>query len=189
MEQFIHLLAAFLHDHHHARIQCVVTSWQTRLLILQYSSFFIEVPLWSVNSIDIAIDGADSILPKDYLVIKGGGAALLQEKLVALIAQSFVIVAEAGKRVQNNPCVPIEVLPLALKAVEGELGKRALKVQLRVCSGGKVGPIVTDNGNFIVDAFFERVDAELALWLKGITGVIEHGIFQIPHTLITEAND
>jgi ribose 5-phosphate isomerase A len=195
IEQFIHLLATAVESQKiKDKIKCVATSWQTRLLILKYSKQFVEVPLWSVCEINFTVDGADSILPEGNFLVKGGGAALLQEKLVALSSRSLFILAEQNKLLKGNVIkVPIEVLPLALTFVQQTLTKKALKVELRQCTGaggaGKCGPIVTDNGNFILDATFDRLNSELAEWIKAISGVIEHGIFHLPYTLITESED
>ena len=136
--------------------------------------------LYEHPEVDVAIDGADQIDPKLNL-IKGIGAALTREKVVAESAKLFIVVADEGKLVQRlgeaGP-VPLEVLPFAVPKVLRELQKKVLKAEVRHGTG-KVGPILTDNGNFIVDAYFDRIDnpEELHTNLKMITGVIETGIF------------
>ena len=136
--------------------------------------------LYEHSEVDVAIDGADQIDPKLNL-IKGIGAALTREKVVAESAKLFIVVADEGKLVQRlgeaGP-VPLEVLPFAVPKVLRELQKKVLKAEVRHGTG-KVGPILTDNGNFIVDAYFDRIDnpEELHTNLKMITGVIETGIF------------
>ena len=136
--------------------------------------------LYEHPDVDVAIDGADQIDPKLNL-IKGLGAALTREKVVAESARLFIVVADERKLVQRlgGECpVPLEVLPFAVPKVLRELRKTALKAEVRR-GAGKVGPVVTDNGNFIVDAYFDRIEdpKELHKQLKAITGVLETGIF------------
>ena len=136
--------------------------------------------LYEHPDVDVAIDGADQIDPELNL-IKGLGAALTREKVVAESARLFIVVADERKLVEllGGECpVPLEVLPFAVPRVLRELRKTALKAEVRHGTG-KVGPIVTDNGNFIVDAYFDRIDnpEKLHTKLKIITGVVETGIF------------
>ncbi len=128
--------------------------------------------------LDLAIDGADQV-DASLLVIKGGGAAHTREKVVACSAQRFVIVADESKFVENLSWpVPVEVLPFAFRLVERQLkelgGKPVLRQGLR-----KDGPVITDNGNFVMDVDFGViVDPEaLAAKISPIPGVVEHGIF------------
>ena len=156
----------------------IPTSYQAAMVAVEAG-----VPLTTLYEhpdVDVAIDGADQIDPKLNL-IKGMGAALTREKVVAESARLFIVVADERKLVQRlgeTGPVPLEVLPFAVPRVLRELRKTALKAEVRH-GAGKVGPILTDNGNFIVDAYFDGIDdpEELHTKLKTITGVIETGIF------------
>jgi len=160
------------------RISGVPTSHQAMMLAVHCG-----VPLTTLNEhpqLDLAIDGADQI-DRDLNLIKGGGGALTREKIVASAANLFVIVADETKTVEKlgtNHTIPIEVLPFALPTVMVKLRELKGKPVLRE-GGGKVGPSVTDNGNFVVDVDFGPVDdvKELDLQLKLIPGVIETGLF------------
>jgi ribose 5-phosphate isomerase A len=139
------------------------------------------IKLTTLNShpiLDLAIDGADQV-DANLFVIKGGGAAHTREKVIACSAKRFVIVADESKFVERLTWpVPVEVLPFAFRLVERRLkelgGAPVLRQGLR-----KDGPVITDNGNFVVDADFGVIeDPEgLAARMCGIPGVVEHGIF------------
>ena len=160
------------------RILGVPTSYQAMMLAVHCG-----VPLTTLNEhpqLDLAIDGADQI-DRDLNLIKGGGGALTREKIVASAAEQFVIVADETKHMEKlgtNHTIPIEVLPFALPTVMVKLQELKGKPVLRE-GGGKVGPLVTDNGNFVVDVDFGPVDdvKKLDLQLKLIPGVIETGLF------------
>jgi ribose 5-phosphate isomerase A len=130
--------------------------------------------------IDLAVDGADQI-DTELNLIKGMGGALTREKIVASAARQFIVVADETKLAEKlgaeHP-VPVEVLPFAASIVTSKLGKMGGSVVLRE-SGGKVGPVVTDNGNFILDVDFGPIKnpKELSFRLKSISGVIETGLF------------
>jgi len=128
--------------------------------------------------LDLAIDGADQV-DRRMFVIKGGGAAHTREKVVACSAERFVIVADESKYVEKLTWpVPVEVLPFAARLVERRLRELGGAPELRL---GKMkdGPVITDNGNFVMDVDFGAIeDPEgLAARLCGIPGVVEHGIF------------
>ena len=141
------------------------------------------VPLTTLDEypiLDLAIDGADRIDQKLDL-IKGGGGALTREKIVASAAKQFVVVADETKLVEKlgaNCRVPVEVLPFALATATANIKELGGKPLLRE-GKGKVGAVVTDNGNYIVDVDFGPIgDAEeLNRRLKLIPGVIETGLF------------
>ena len=160
------------------RILGVPTSHQAMMLAVHCG-----VPLTTLNEhpqLDLAIDGADQI-DRDLNLIKGGGGALTRERIVASAARQFVIVADETKLVERlgtNHTIPVEVLPFALPTVMVKLRELKGKPVLRE-GGGKVGTLVTDNGNFVVDVDFGPVDdvKELHLQLKLIPGVIETGLF------------
>jgi ribose 5-phosphate isomerase A len=128
--------------------------------------------------LDLAIDGADQV-DHNFYVIKGGGAAHTREKVVSSSARRFVIVADESKYVpQLTWPVPVEVLPFALRLVERRMmelcGKPVLRQGVR-----KDGPVITDNGNFVMDVDFGIIEDPhgLAAKISIIPGVVEHGIF------------
>jgi ribose 5-phosphate isomerase A len=125
--------------------------------------------------LDLAIDGADEVDPQLGL-IKGGGGALLREKLVILAAERFVVVAEESKRVERlgEGCrLPVEVVPFGWRNTRRALEELGLSGELR----GE--PFVTDEGNYILDCPLpgEVELEELSAEVKAITGVVEHGLF------------
>ncbi len=129
---------------------------------------------------DICIDGSDEIDP-DFNLLKGNGGAHTLEKILHCLSKKIVIAADSSKRVQrlgDKFSVPIEILPSAVSLVERELIQvAAKKITIREGSG-KIGPLVTDHGNLIIDASFEIEDPVfLERSLKLIPGVIESGIF------------
>jgi ribose 5-phosphate isomerase A len=160
------------------RILGVPTSHQAMMLAVRCG-----VPLTTLNEhpqLDLAIDGADQV-DRELSLIKGGGGALTREKIVASAAEEFVVVADETKLVERlgtNHMIPVEVLPFALPTVIAKMRELKGKPVLRE-GGAKVGPLVTDNGNFVVDVDFGPLDAvkELDLRLKSILGVIETGLF------------
>ncbi|WGI17719.1 ribose-5-phosphate isomerase RpiA [Methanonatronarchaeum sp. AMET-Sl] len=135
-------------------------------------------PLGSVGSIDLAVDGADQV-DGDGNLIKGGGAAHFREKVVASLADRFICIVDDTKTssVLDLP-VPIEVAPFALEYVLDELEVLSGDPVVRECEE-KDGPLVTDNGNFIVDCSFGEIldPFELSQKLSDISGAIEHGLF------------
>jgi ribose 5-phosphate isomerase A len=143
-----------------------------------------EIPLTTLEEhpiLDLTIDGADQIDEKLNL-IKGMGGALAREKIVASTSKRFLIVADRSKKVkilgENNHPVPIEVLPFAVAVVMCEIKRIGGKPFLRE-GAKKVGPVITDNGNVIVDADFGliRTPEELMRKLKSLSGVVETGLF------------
>jgi ribose 5-phosphate isomerase A len=131
--------------------------------------------------IDVNIDGADQLTPELFL-IKGGGAALAREKIVAASAKQNIIIADQNKKVPllgaNNQFVPIEVLPFALAVVKQKIAALGGRPVVRE-GKGKLGPIITDNGNAVIDAYFGEIPnpAELAVTVKMVPGVVETGFF------------
>jgi len=131
--------------------------------------------------INVTIDGADQIDPRLNL-IKGMGAALAREKIVASASKQNIIIADENKKVQvlgeNNHPVPIEVLPFALSIVKRKI-EAAGGVPVVREGKGKLGPVITDNGNALIDAVFGPIKDAAALeqQLKMIPGVVETGLF------------
>jgi len=137
------------------------------------------MPLTSldVETPDVAIDGADAF-DASLNLVKGGGAAHAREKVVALSAERVVIVVDETKeREELGVPVPVEVLEFAVPHVRERVRELGGELALRE-SGGKDGPVVSDNGNVVADADFGNFDAPaLAEELNGIAGVVEHGLF------------
>lgn len=135
------------------------------------------VDLFSYDELDLCVDGADQVDSK-LNCIKGGGAAMTREKVVASASKRVVIIVDESKLSEKlNKPIPVEVLPFAYGFV-----KRKLEKMCSVClrgGKGKVGPIITDNGNFVLDCDFGVIDKpdELERDLNSIPGVVENGIF------------
>lgn len=129
--------------------------------------------------LDLAVDGADVVDVRNLNLIKGGGAALTREKIVDSAAKAFIVVVDEGKLSKGlvGP-VPVEVVPFGLKATVKKIMGIGGRPKLREGSG-KVGPVVTDNGNFILDVDFGEIrdPGELDARLKSIPGVVETGLF------------
>ncbi len=156
----------------------VPTSFQAEVLAKQYG-----IPLTTLDAIDhidIAIDGADEVDPQKNL-IKGGGAAHTREKVVDSLANEFVVVVDGGKLVDklgSTFLLPVEVIPMAVTPVMNSLQKLGGKPELRM-GVKKAGPVVTDQGNLVIDVKFERIDnpAELEKTINNLPGVLENGLF------------
>lgn len=135
-------------------------------------------PLSAVQ-IDWAFDGADEVDDRHNL-IKGRGAAMLNEKIVARISKKLVIIVTEDKLVKSlgeKFPVPVEVIPGSWHFVSKELSALgANKVKLRMASE-KYGPIITENGNFVLDAHFANIAEDLERQIKTLTGVVESGLF------------
>ena len=160
------------------RIVGVPTSWSAAELARRSG---IEIrAVNDVDRIDVALDGADEIGPR-LALIKGGGAAHTQEKIVASAAERFIVLADDGKLVTKLGVkwpVPLEVLPMARRTVAAALVRLGASCEVRR-GGGKDGPVITDQGNLVVDAKFPGIDdpAALASQLDSIPGIVEHGLF------------
>ncbi|MEM1587961.1 MAG: ribose 5-phosphate isomerase A [Candidatus Bathyarchaeia archaeon] len=140
------------------------------------------IKLTSLNEypkLDLAIDGADQVEVKTLNLIKGGGAALTREKIIDSSAKKLVIIIDEEKLTDKLSCpIPLEVMQFGIKATIEKIIEIGGKPKLRE-SLGKVGPVVTDNGNFIIDVDFGELNKpeELNYKLKMIPGVIETGLF------------
>lgn len=157
-------------------ISGIPTSHQTAIRAREYG-----IPLTTLDDhpdIDIAFDGADQVDPHLRL-IKGRGAALTREKCVAAAAARFIVVVDEHKLVPVlNAPVPVEVIPFAIHPVILQL--RELGGVPLVREGiKKDGPVITDNGNFVVDCTFGKIaqPAELEALIAGIPGIVESGLF------------
>ncbi|WMS42050.1 ribose-5-phosphate isomerase RpiA [Acuticoccus sp. MNP-M23] len=132
--------------------------------------------------VDLAIDGADEV-DGNLCLIKGGGASLLREKIVAHMAARFVVLADAAKRVDTLGAfpLPVEVVPFGWTATAGQI-EAALGVA-PVLRRTAEGVLITDNGNYVLDCPLGRIDDPAATAAAlALPGVVEHGLF------ITEAD-
>jgi ribose 5-phosphate isomerase A len=159
-------------------VKGIPTSFQAIVLARQYGIPL--VTLDEVEKIDIAIDGADEVDPQKNL-IKGGGAAHTQEKIVDSLAEQFIVVVDGSKlvdRLGSTFLLPVEVLPMAVTPVMRAIAKLGGKPELRM-GIRKAGPVVTDQGNLVIDVKFDRIDnpAELEKTLNNLPGVLENGLF------------
>jgi ribose 5-phosphate isomerase A len=141
----------------------------------------VGIPLTTLDehpAIDITIDGADEVDPKLNL-IKGGGGALLREKVVASVTRKMVVVADSGKIVPvlGKFPLPVEIIAFARTVIEKKIVALGASPKLRTKPDGS--PFVTDNGNQILDCSFGKIadPAVLARELNGTPGVVEHGLF------------
>lgn len=165
--------------HERLSVLGVPTSYQAFLLAVKHGVAVTTLEEHPV--LDVDIDGADQIDPKLNL-IKGMGAALAREKIVASASKQNIIIADESKKVavlgQNNHPVPVEVLPFALAVVQRGIEAAGGTAVVRE-GKGKLGPVITDNGNAIVDAIFGVISnaAELERKMKMIPGVVETGLF------------
>ena len=157
----------------------VTTSFQGEVLAAE-----LNIPLLSLNAvsrIDLAIDGADEIDP-GFQLIKGGGACHVQEKLVAALADRFVVVVDSTKlvdRLNLSFLLPVEVLPGAWRQVKQQLEALGGSAELRMAQR-KAGPVVTDQGNLVLDAKLDGgISDPVALeqTINNISGVLENGLF------------
>jgi len=166
------------------RVKGVPTSEATRNLAEQVGVPLIEIS--QITKIDVDVDGADEVDPA-FRLVKGGGGALLREKIVAAASKRMVVIADEGKWVETLGAFPLPVevtrfgFALTQQRVVDALRKTGCagdQVVLRV-SGKANEPVITDGGNYILDAHVERIaDAEaLAAELQAIAGVVEHGLF------------
>ncbi len=160
-------------------IVAVTTSFQGEVLAAE-----LGIPLRSLNAverIDLAIDGADEVDPA-FQLIKGGGACHVQEKLVARRAERFVVVVDASKLVERLNLaflLPVEVIPGAWRQVKGDLEALGATAQLRMAVR-KAGPVVTDQGNLVLDLGVSGGIADpagLEAAINNLPGVLENGLF------------
>jgi ribose 5-phosphate isomerase A len=130
------------------------------------------------QQIDVTVDGADEVDPQLRL-IKGGGGALLHEKIVASATMQFVVIVDASKRVPmlGKFPLPVEVIKFSCALVEKKIAALGAKVELRCNPNGQ--PYLTDENNYILDCHFGQIvdPNTLARQLSDMPGVVEHGLF------------
>ncbi|KAF9451573.1 ribose-5-phosphate isomerase [Macrolepiota fuliginosa MF-IS2] len=162
----------------------IPTGFQSKQLIVEAGLNLGDVDEYP--TIDVTIDGADEV-DKNLNCIKGGGACHLREKVLAEAAKTFIVVADFRKNGESlgtnwAPGVPIEVVPFAyarvLRQLKETFGSPNATLRMAV---KKAGPVVTDNGNFVIDAPFDtekfQDSAKLLAQIKLLTGVVEVGLF------------
>lgn len=133
-----------------------------------------------VSRIDLAIDGADQVALRTLDLIKGRGAALTREKIIDAAADRLIIVVDERKLTKTlgaNQPVPVEVIPFGHRFVLSRITQLGAKPNLRYSNNG--GPVVTDNGNFVVDVDFGQIENAVLLddRLRSIPGIVETGLF------------
>lgn len=163
-------------------VLCVPTSEQTRALAARFG-----IPLTTLDEtplLDLTIDGADEV-DGELRLIKGGGGALLREKIVATASDRMIVIADASKKVDKLGAfaLPVEVVRFGVTATRNMIEMLAAdsgchgEIALRLAGDGS--PFVTDGGNFIFDCAFGQIDDPESLdeALKFIPGVVENGLF------------
>lgn len=161
-------------------LKCIPTSFQSRQLIEENGLTLVTLDQYP--EIDLDIDGADEI-DNALNLIKGGGGCLVQEKIVASSSKNLVIIADYRKKSEKlgenwNKGVPIEVIPFGYVPILKKLEKLRGKPVLRMAKA-KAGPIVSDNGNFIIDVDFGLIESpsDMNDKLLKIPGVVDTGLF------------
>ncbi|TFG22679.1 MAG: ribose 5-phosphate isomerase A [Promethearchaeota archaeon] len=161
-------------------LKCIPSSFQAYQLILENG---LNLTSFDQHSeIDLDIDGADEV-DKDLNLIKGGGGCHVQEKIIASNSKKLIIVADFRKNSEKlgqnwKKGVPIEVIPMSYVPVMQKLEKLGGKPKLRMAQS-KMGPLVSDNGNFIIDTDFGIIENPILLNEKLLTipGVVDTGLF------------
>jgi len=160
-------------------VSVVPSSYQAYQLAVEH-----KIPLTNLDispSLILTVDGADEV-DRDLNLTKGGGGALFQEKVVASASERLIIIVDESKLVEHLATrfeIPVEVLPFALGVVKRKIGEMGIAPTVRMAER-KMGPVVTDNGNFILDLKFPepiKDPARVAVDLKMTPGVVETGLF------------
>lgn len=157
----------------------VPTSYQMELAAKRFG--LKTVQLEEDRELEVALDGADQVQWRSLDMVKGGGGALLREKIVDSSTRRLVVVIDEkkiAKTLGGDQPVPVEITPFGYRSVLGKIRRVSEKAVLRE-SNGKVGPVVTDNGNLIVDAYFRNLRRPdiVEEKLQTIPGVVETGLF------------
>lgn len=167
VNHFIDALATIKHE-----IQGAVSSSEQSTLKMQA----LGIPVFDLNDIDtfsVYVDGADEINAHHHM-IKGGGAALTREKIVAAVAEKFICIVDSTKQVSvlGKFPLPVEVIPMARNYVSREISKLGGRPVWRQS-------VITDNGNIILDVHDLTIEDPIALeqQLNQITGVVTNGLF------------
>ena len=171
---------AELNSQKELNLKCIPTSFQSYQLIVENGLDLVSLDQYP--EIDVDIDGADEI-DKDLNLIKGGGGCLVQEKIIASNSEKVIIVADFRKNSKVlgenwKKGVPVEVIPMAYVPLMKKFEKLNGEPTLRMAQS-KAGPLVTDNGNFIVDVDFGLMNkpSQLNQALLNLLGVVDTGFF------------
>lgn len=173
------------------KLRCVPTSRQSRALAEQFGLPI--VPLTATTRPDVTVDGADEFDPALNL-IKGGGGALLQEKLVAVSSREMIVIADETKAVATLGSfpLPVAVVPFGWETTQERICDRfGVESTLRQNRDGH-GPFVTDDGLYVIDLSFGAIPnpADLEARLRAITGIAEVGLFVgVAQRVLVGAND
>jgi ribose 5-phosphate isomerase A len=159
------------------RVSGIPTSEQTAELA---RSLNIPITTFAQHTqLDLTVDGADEIELDTLFLIKGHGAALLREKIVAAASERMVVIGDVTKLVDHlgKQSVPVEVAKFGWQVTERKLKKLGATTSLRLADGNT--PLITDNGNYIVDCAFGMMEKpkEIAHHLDHVVGAVEHGLF------------
>ncbi len=169
------------------QIKGVPTSKSTEKLAFAENIPLVEIA--DLDHIDITIDGADEFDPRKN-VIKGGGGALLREKIIASLTDFYIIIADVSKSsgTLGTYPVPVEVTPFAWQVTGRQLGKLGCRVSARM---DQAQLFITDNKNYILDCHFDRIEhpEELAVQINRIPGVVENGLFLNMARLLITTNE
>ena len=160
------------------RVRGVPTSERSRLQAQQLGISIVD--LAEVRELDLAVDGADEV-DRNLTLIKGGGGALLREKLVAAAARQFVVVCDSTKFKQTLGAfpLPVAIVPFGWAATAMRLERVGVETRLREKASPGEGPYVTDDGLFILDMRFGTIEDPVSLErdIKQTTGVVDVGLF------------
>jgi ribose 5-phosphate isomerase A len=161
-------------------LKCIPSSFQAYQLIIENDLDLVSLDQYP--EIDLDIDGADEI-DKNLNLIKGGGGCLVQEKILASNSKELIIIADFRKNSETlgmkwKKGVPLEVIPIAYVPIMNKLKKLGGTPVLRMAKS-KSGPLITDNGNFIIDVDFGNINnpKELNSKLLHIPGIVDTGLF------------
>jgi ribose 5-phosphate isomerase A len=177
------------------KIRCVASSDASHQLGLTLGMDV--TTLDELPELDVYIDGADEVGP-ELALIKGGGGALLREKIVASAAKQFIVVVDSTKVVEHlgKFPLPVEVIKMALSLVEPKLAALGLNPKLRKAKNGAAPgkaarPYLTDEGNYILDCACGAIadPTAVAAEIRAIVGVVEHGLFLKMATLALVAGE
>jgi ribose 5-phosphate isomerase A len=171
---------AELNEESNLNLKCIPTSFQSYQLIVENGLTLASLDQYP--ELDLDIDGADEI-DQNLNLIKGGGGCLVQEKIIASNSKKLVIVADFRKNSENlgekwKKGIPIEVIPISYVPIMKKLEKLGGTPVLRMAQA-KAGPLISDNGNFIIDVNFGEImnPGELNLNILIIPGVVDTGLF------------
>jgi len=160
------------------KVRGAPTSERSRIQAQQLGIPIID--LSEVTQLDLAVDGADEA-DASLSLIKGGGGALLREKLVAAAAREFIVVADSTKFKTTLGAfpLPVAVVPFGWTTTAARLEKYGVEATLRLNANGSGEPYITDDGLYIIDMHFGRIEdpATLERELKSTTGIAEVGLF------------